>query len=349
MEDFEAKLAAAQAADMGGAEPTEAQGDDLPPIDDNKQDELPPLEGEDGATTAPEEGEGYNQDADDSEQKQEDDKGKGGDDDDDDFYTVDEKGMVPHSRLKKEITKRREYEERQRQLENDYVRTQTELENFKKALEIYNQEENDGKEDEVNTDYDPIDSDADRAYKAQLAAMKAEIDALKGNTAESSKAVAIQAFSSTVQSQQDAFEREHPDFTNAFQHIGSIEYNKALRLTGDAAKAQEEAGKALTKIAAGFYTNGKNVASEFYDLAKDYGYQGSAEAQKAKGVDLDAIERNSKKSVGVRSLPGAAATPATVNPDLYFTKENVDKIKTHPGGPTDPKKFVKILQRINGN
>lgn len=326
MDDFQERLAAAQEADM--------QGQELEQVEQQEIDELLPLEEEPevGELTAEEE-----QEEPAAEEEQE---------DDDDIYTVDETGKIPLGRLKKEIKKRRELEQQYYERDKELATTKQQLENFQKALQIYNQEE--AIEEESPSDYDPLDSDADRAYKAKMAELEKELNKLKGTTEENMKSAAIQAFSGTIQQQQSVFERDHPDFTDAFQHLGNVEYKKALRLTGDDNAAREEAGKALTRLAAEFYHSGKNVAAEMYDLAKDYGYNGST---KPKGVDISAVEKNSKKSIGVRSIQGASAAPAYTNPDAYFRDENISKIKKdgRRNAPVDPKKFQAILKRINGN
>ena len=101
-------------------------------------------------------------------------------------------------------------------------------------------------------------------------------------------------------------------------------------------------------MAVSFYQGGKNVPKEFYDIALEYGYTPKGN-KSSNGVNIDAIEKNIKKTSGVGSIPGASAAPTSSNPAAYFTPQGVKNLQNRPGGSIDPAKFQAILDGITKN
>lgn len=305
---------------------------DLPPLDDgnNGNDDIEPInDGQD------------NEDLRDESQSQDDPDNA---EDDDDDYGADESGKIPLGRFKKAIQQKNELKDQYQQLREEFIVTQTELKNFKEALQIYNNQDGGNNENDVSAEYDPLDEAADKAYKKEIQALRKEIDDLKGSTTQNQKSVEAQAFSTTVAQQQAAFERDNPDFSDAFNHVAKLKYQEALRVTSDESRAAQYAQKSLAQIAEVFYKRGENVASAMYDLAKDYGYTKKQPAPK-KGADIDKIKENIGKTSGIGSIASTTASPS-YNPSAYMRPENVDKIRSGKGGMIDPKKFHKILKGL---
>ena len=136
-------------------------------------------------------------------------------------------GQVPVSVLKRQVAKlRAEREEK--------IRYKTENDNIKRALEIYAQqnglESNEPQKEEVNTGFDPLDTEADRFYKAEIAELKAKYAKLEAATTKTAVDVSSSAFKVEVTQQYSAVVREKPDLDAAYNHIAQAEYKKNLHV-----------------------------------------------------------------------------------------------------------------------
>lgn len=251
-------------------------------------------------------------------------------------------GQVPVSVLKRQVAKlRAEREEK--------IRYKTENDNIKRALEIYAQQESgEPQKEEVNTGFDPLDTEADRFYKAKIAELESKYAKLEAATNKTAVDVSSSAFKVEVTQQYSAAVKEKPDLDAAYNHIAQAEYKKNLRVLGDEAKARDATNSIMNAMAVSFYQGGKNVPKEFYDIALEYGYTPKG-GKPTNGVNIDAIEKNIKKTSGVGSIPGASAAPTSSNPASYFTPQGVKNLQNRPGGSIDPAKFQAILDGITKN
>ena len=254
-------------------------------------------------------------------------------------------GQVPVSVLKRQVAKlRAEREEK--------IKYKTENDNIKRALEIYaqqnGQESGEQQKEEVNTGFDPLDTEADRFYKAKIAELESKYAKLEAATTKTAVDVGNSAFKVEVTQQYSAVVKERPDLDAAYNHIAQAEYKKNLRVLGDENKARDATNSIMNAMAVSFYQGGKNVPKEFYDIAIEYGYTPKG-SKPTNGVNIDAIEKNIKKTSGVGSIPGASAAPTSSNPAAYFTPQGVKNLQNRPGGSIDPAKFQAILDGITKN
>ncbi len=264
------------------------------------------------------------------------------DNDDDSDVIESVNGQVPVSVLKRQVAKlRAEREEK--------IKYKTENDNIKRALEIYAQQ-NDGEQpkEEVNNGFDPLDTEADRFYKAKIAELEQKYAKLEQATTKTAVDVSSSAFKVEVTQQYSAVIKEKPDLDAAYNHIAQAEYKKNLRVLGDEGKARDATNSVMNAMAVSFYQGGKNVPKEFYDIALEYGYSPKG-GKSTNGVNIDAIEKNIKKTSGVGSMPGASMAPTSSNPTSYFTPQNVKNLQNRPGGSIDPAKFQAILDGLTKN
>lgn len=226
---------------------------------------------------------------------------------------------IPRSRFDKALEDRDKARIEARDERDARIKAETELAQYKQAIEM------------TLAGDDPEEEWTDEVAKQKYEELKSEWETDKKQTKEESeKARAAQYLTHTLQNQQAVFEKSHPDFNDAYQHLAKVEYNKFKRIYGEQ-EADRRTGTYLLNVAATAVSEGRDAAELIYDMAKDVGYR------KAKpGANLDNIEKNQKRSPnGVKRASVGANGMA-----------GVDAMRVRPNGPIDPAKFHKNLQKI---
>lgn len=236
-------------------------------------------------------------------------------------------------------------EREERRKERDArIRTETENEALKKALEMALQmgEGNPAPKTNEAPAIDPLDPDAHNYYTQRMESLDKKIDE-KLNGFEQ-KMTETQVISRVAQQRAD-FAAKTPDFQDAVAHIFNAEKQKSLYFGLNEQQAKENAKRVLGNIGTSAVMTGKNAAESLYEVAKHYGYQKKAPV-KATGPDISAIARNKAKSEGIGNVPGVAAGAAS-GPNPMKSKADFAKAVCDEHGRVDMKKLMAVNARID--
>ena len=246
---------------------------------------------------------------------------------------------IPKKRLDKELKRRQELEEQLRLERDSRIKTETELNLYTEALKKLNTAQQSTQPDSV----DPIDSDAHNFYMKKIQDLENKLDERTKSIAESTQ---YSRFENTVNAQTAEFTRQHSDFHDAYKYVVDREVESAKLIGVPESQIEGYVMNKLQPIAYQIYNNGGNVAEGVYKLAKNYGYN-SKPATKASGVNLQAIDKNSKKSSSmIDDVPATSTNIA--QPATSFTKMDrfKDTMMNEDGRGVDPNKFRKVLSQI---
>lgn len=230
--------------------------------------------------------------------------------------------MIPRGRFKKVIEKRKELEA-QLQLDRERLaKAQAEIQLYNQALQkITGQNTSNAPEE---TPFEPLDKEADNVYMKMINETKSELNAMKMHT--------------MVTQQEAEFSKANPDFEKAYDYLLTAQTKANNLLFENEQQAKEAALNQMRYIATQGLQQGKNVASMFYNMAKNYGY---AAPNKTPTPNLEAIANNMKKS----SVANVNTTSLEFNGGSNYTKlENFDKAYD-----CKPDTFHKMLNALKAN
>lgn len=251
-----------------------------------------------------------------------------------------EERMIPKARFNEVIEERNQLRVEGQETRDRLIRTETELNNLKLAVQEMM------KPQEVVDEFEPLDEEADKRYKKELEPIKKKLDDIER---EKENKEALHRFESELNHDQQTFTAKQPDFPHAWQHIQQARIEQEKVLLNDGKMSEDELNIAAQHAAIGHLyaialeakKRGKNAAEVIYNMAKSpgYGYAPKAEGKKS---DLGAIKRNQSKSPGITKVQGAA-----VSGNISSTEDLIRKIRVREGkGPVDPKKFHETLKKI---
>lgn len=240
-----------------------------------------------------------------------------------------EEKFIPKSRLNEELQKRHALEEEVRKEREGRIRLETQMQMIANAQESMKQT------NEPNIEDDILDTTAHKIYMKKINELESKIENMNTNTESQFKQ---NSYFNIVSSQEQAFEKEHPDFKDALSYLTNVETNVAKELY-DGNVAETKVREKMQEMVVNSIAKGKNAANTMYELAKTYGYTPKAEAKKTTGANLSTIESNMKKTASIHSLPNNAASggsssiqdisPFLNNPKNPYSGIDPDKFQAH--------------------
>jgi len=243
---------------------------------------------------------------------------------------------ITKKRFNKELQRRKEIEAELQREREARIRMETELNLFNEAAKKLQTKKEDALE--IN----PLDEEAHSYYVSQINALKSEFET---KLEQMNKAQTQTRFETTVNSQAEKFKKEHQDFDDAYKFVIDTEIKNAKLIGLDENEAYDFAISKLQPIAWNIYNKGGNVAESVYNMAKNYGYNAKG-AKKASNVNIDSINRNSKKSASAIDDVSAAVTSMSVSGDNLLKLDNFNALDRKDGRGVDPNAFRKALEQI---
>jgi hypothetical protein len=261
--------------------------------------------------------------------------------------------LIPKSRLKQETEKRRVAEEQLMKEREERIRFETELKTFKELQTKQTPQAQIQQEPDLEH-LDALDQDAHKLYSKKIKYLEEEFNKLKQNTNQQTESFLMR---NLVDAQRKEFEKNTPDFEEAFEFYINKELEAAKLYFDDGRKSEtqiaEEADRAvkdkLANIAKSETRKQKNSAEFIYKQAKIYGYNPANIPEekpnsKEPNVDLDAINRNKEKSASIGKIPNKANLGGNGNNILDFNQCLKDP--KNPNSGVDPVKFLQYRKRL---
>ncbi len=252
--------------------------------------------------------------------------------------------LIPKKRFDKEIEKRKSLEEQVRQERDARIKAQTEMELYNKAIDTLNQKQEQSRN--IEPELNVVDEDAHRFYMQKINDLERKYQTQNTNLSEYEKR---QQFTQTVNHQAAEFQSRNPDFNEAYAYLLNVESQKAKMFGADDAAAQNYAIQQLQPLAWQAYERGQNVAEVAYNISKSYGYKpnGAKSNGKAANSDLDAVERNMKRSHSALDTIPSVATSVSPEHAAYTSIDGFkNKLAGKFGRGVDRDEFRKAVEKL---
>lgn len=243
---------------------------------------------------------------------------------------------IPKKRFNQELQRRKEIEAELQKEREARIRMETELNLFNQASQKMQ-----AKKEEA-LEINPLDEEAHSYYVSQINAIKAEFET---KLEQMNKAQTQTRFEATVNNQAESFKKKHDDFDDAYKFVIDTEIKNAKLIGLDENEAYDFAISKLQPIAWNIYNKGGNVAESVYNMAKNYGYSGKG-AKKGSNVNIDNINKNSKKSASAIDDVSAAVTSMSDSGENLLKLDNFQALDRKDGKGVDPQAFKKALEQI---
>jgi len=250
---------------------------------------------------------------------------------------VDTKIAIPKKRFDQESQKRKEAEEAARA-----AIAQTQM--LQEAINTYLlKPKEEAKPEEESVDYNPIDEDADKAYRKELKELREEVLRLKQGTQQIATDTVGQRIQQAIVSDDQRFYATNKDYPDAVTYFKSIKAEEARMLGANEQQAQDAANQAAGIIATNALNQGKSSAEAIYALAQKFGYKKNQQRNPGGTPNLDAIADNMKKSSGSK-------VPTTkLGLDTSSSQDLISRMRDPKTKRVDPKEFAAHLQRLQSN
>jgi len=255
-----------------------------------------------------------------------------------------EKKFIPKSRLNKEIKKRNELEEALQKEKEDKIRFETQFQYLQQQLEKLNQQpdnQNVAQEDGNSLDnYEPLDGEAHQIYLKKIEELENKISNLGQNTDQQTKQ--LQYFN-VVNAQEQQFQKTHPDFNNALDHLKNIETKVAQTFYSDPQQAQNYVQQKLQSILVNAVENGQNAPEIVYNLAQTYGYTPDAAPVSTPKSNIHSINHNQKRSASIHGINNKSGVGNNGNVGINDLLND----PSNPNSGINASKFHEQLKKIN--
>jgi hypothetical protein len=245
-----------------------------------------------------------------------------------------EKKFIPKSRFNQEIEKRKVLEEQLSREKEDRIRYETQLQMLT-AMQQQNQQKQ--AEQDPFEGLDPLDVDSHKLYMNKIHQLEQKLDHVSQETNQRTQQL---QYYNTVNSQQAAFEKSHPDFNDALEHLKKVEMQVASNFY-PAQQAQQYVAQKLQNTLVAAIDTGKDAAELMYNMAKTYGYSPEVK-QTGPQSNLDAINSNMKKTASIHSLSNTASAGDNVPTDI----NSMLRDPANPRSGIAPDKFRRALDKI---
>lgn len=302
-------------------------------LEGGKEESQEPIEREQEEVNAPEEGEENKSKPKEEEQSPEEDE------DDSDVYEVhknDKGAFVPLGKFKKTIQTTKALKEELHTQRNEYLMLKQQYDAMQETIKQFLPSGDEQNQQQDNGDYEPLDSEADQRYKKKMAELES-----KQNQIE--EVIKNQSVLQTVAQMEAQFAATVPDYSDALKFVAQkLEEESSIFLGKSKDQVNGAAVAAINHIVQTSYSQGRNPSEVLYNLAKTKGYSGKKidDTPKQPKPDLDAINRNMKKSSSVNNIP---ETPASSG---IYTSAEAFKNMLDEKGNVKPNKFHEELERL---
>lgn len=243
---------------------------------------------------------------------------------------------IPKKRFNQELQRRKEIEAELQKEREARIRMETELNLFNEAAKKLQTKK------EEALEINPLDEEAHSYYVNQINSLKKEFEA---KLQQMEKTQTQTRFETTVNNQAETFKKKHDDFDEAYKFVIDTEIKNAKLIGLDENEAYDFAISKLQPIAWSIYNKGGNVAESVYNMAKNYGYNGNG-TKKGSNVNVDNINKNSKKSASIIDDVPAAVTSMANSSDALLKLDNFKALDRKDGRGVDPQAFKKALEEI---
>jgi hypothetical protein len=252
--------------------------------------------------------------------------------------------FIPKSRFNKEIEKRRALEEQLHQEREAKIRYETQLQMLQQMQEMQAAQASQSmpQGQDAQPELDPLDLDAHNLYMQKLQELEKKIESFNQETSQ--KTQQLQYFN-LVSAQENAFEKQNPDFKDALEHLKNVELQVAKNFY-DESQAQAYVTQKMQTALMSAINSGKNAAEVMYNMAKTYGYTPKSAQKAAPSPNLDAINNNMKKTASIHSLNNSVGLGN--NNNVHDIKHLLRDPK-NPSSGIDPDKFQQMLGRMTRN
>lgn len=246
----------------------------------------------------------------------------------DDDYVEEKLGTVPKGRFFAQVKRKKELEESLNAERMEKAALAQKLQSYEQALQQYF-EQNQQEPESIT----PLDEESHNV----LSKKDQELENKIKNLEQYQASIAMQ---NDLAIQQRDFEKKAPDFVDAYKHVVEVKIKEASQMIPGITRQQAEtiAFRSLKQGAEVAWRNGQNVANIVYDLAQTYGYK-----PKNKQPDLQALQKNIKKSQSINTIPSAPVANEAAG--VYLQKDGLKKIADKTGR-IDPAKFHEILKKV---
>lgn len=240
--------------------------------------------------------------------------------------------LIPQSRLKQETERRRAIEQELQAEREARIR----MEAYMEALQAQSPQKQQDIPKPINID--PLDSEAHNFYMSQINELKNALSQVTSQTSEFQK---NNHMVNIVQNQQSQFERNHPDFNEALEHLKNVEREIASSYI-DEREVDAYVHDKLRHVVTGALNKGQNTAETIYNLAKKHGFNSKAAQPKTQIPNLQAINKNMAKTA---SLQGVSNSAGMSNQGAIDIKSALNNRK-NPYSAVNPDHFRELLQRL---
>lgn len=255
---------------------------------------------------------------------------------------VETKGhLIPKSRFKQEIEKRKVLEEQLSKEREERIRYETQLQmldQMQKQQVAVDQQNQARQQQEELSNIDPLDTETYNYAKHEIEQLKQQL----ATVAQETEARTREMFNvNTVTAQEAAFSKDHPDFKDAMEHVQKVELDIAKNLFGNEQQAHAYVADKLRHTLTNSINSGRNAAETIYNMAKTYGFNSAPKPTSSKpSVNVEAIAKNMDRGANTSDV-GNSGTFGNIPVDI---KAALDK-----SGRVDPALFQQILSKAQRN
>jgi hypothetical protein len=127
-----------------------------------------------------------------------------------------------------------------------------------------------------------------------------------------------------VTNQVAAFEKDHPDYSQAYQHVVKLRMHEYSLQGMTRAEAEQEFGKVANQIILRAMQNGKNPAQVVYTMAQKYGFKASAPEKADK--TLETIRKGQQASQSLERTTPQETTNLTKSSLGDMSEKELDRV-----------------------
>lgn len=250
-------------------------------------------------------------------------------------------GPIPKKRFNKEIEKRKALEVELARERESRIKFETELTLYNKALDELNKK-SEPKQEAIQ----PIDEEAHNLYMKRIQDLESKIE---NQTKSISQRDVQKQFEESLNYQQEQFQKNVPDFADAYQHVIKAEMESYKMAGYSEQEAAQLTQQQLASRAWNSFNNGKNVAEVFYNMAKTYGYNSKAQntiKTVSNTPNLERIEKNMRKSETILNDIPEVSTKFAPETESYLSPDGFNRLMNKDGRGVNKNEFHKILNKL---
>jgi hypothetical protein len=246
--------------------------------------------------------------------------------------------LIPKSRFNQEIEKRKALEEQLTKEREERIRIEAQwemLNQHNQQTQLQEQQQYVAAQQQALDNIDPLDTDTFNYAKREIEGLKAQLANVAKENEQRTKEM---IYTNRVTSDQSNFEKIHPDFTQALEHVQKVELEVAKQLFGNEQHAQNFVADKMRGVLTTSIESGKNAAETIYNMAKTYGYNTTSKSEKTKPtINVEAINKNMAASANTSNI-GNSGIVGSMPVDIKAALDKHNRI--------DPDLFHKQLARL---